>query len=132
VDGEGTIGLTRRHSNDERQLVLSIANTELCLLEFVLQRVGAGKVTRKRTAALHHTQSYVYAVSNRQALALIAQLHPYLRSHKRGRASLALSCYVALTPRNGRYTSALEQAREAFEAEFLAITSRAPARAEGD
>jgi hypothetical protein len=125
VDGEGTLALSRRHAKDRRQLVLSIANTELCLLEFVLLRAGVGKITRKRTAESRHTPSYVYSVSNRQALSLVAQLHPYLQSHKRKRAALALSRYVSLTPRNGKYTLELEEERAAFEQEFMAVSSRA-------
>jgi hypothetical protein len=123
VDGEGTITLSRRHAQDRRQLVVSIANTETPLLDFVLDRVGAGKITRKRISAAHHTPSYCYSIANRQALALVAQLQPYLRSHKRDRASLALSTYLRVTPRNGKYTAAIEQDRWAFEREFFAITS---------
>ncbi|MGH8618677.1 MAG: LAGLIDADG family homing endonuclease, partial [Burkholderiales bacterium] len=47
IDGEGTIGLTRRHRNDQRQVVVSISNTERPLLEWVLLTVGAGKITGK-------------------------------------------------------------------------------------
>ena len=125
VDGEGTISLSRRHARDRRQLVVSIANTELRLLRFVLERVGAGKITRKKTTAAHHTPSCAYSISNRQALALLEQLHPFLRSHKRERASLVLSQYTSVTPRNGKYTPAIEQRRESFEREFFSITSRA-------
>lgn len=123
VDGEGTITLSRRHARDRRQLVVSIANTERPLLDFVLERVGTGKITRKRTSAAHHTPSYCYSIANRQALALVAQLQPYLRSHKRDRASLILSNYLRVTPRNGKYTTATEQDRWTFEQKFFAITS---------
>jgi hypothetical protein len=122
IDGEGTITLSRR-PQDRRQLVVSIANTERPLLDFVLERTGAGKITRKRTSAAHHTPSYCYSIANRQALALVAQLQPYLRSHKRDRASLILSTYLRVTPRNGKYTAAMERDRWAFEQMFFAITS---------
>ena len=69
IDGEGTVTLSRRHAGDMRQLVVSISNTELGILEFALVCVGAGKLTRKRTSKAHHTPSYSYAVGNRQALA---------------------------------------------------------------
>jgi hypothetical protein len=49
IDGEGTITLARRHRSDKRQLVVSIANTDHGLLRFVLEAVGAGKITRKRS-----------------------------------------------------------------------------------
>ena len=123
IDGEGTITLSRRHAQDRRQLVVSIANTERPLLDFVLERVGAGKITRKRTSAQHHTASYCYSVSNRQALSLLTQLEPYLRSHKRKRAELILARYLQLTPRNGKYTASQQQRRAEFEQDFFSITS---------
>jgi hypothetical protein len=131
IDGEGTITLSRRHAGDRRQLVVSIANTERPLLDFVLRSVGAGKITRKRIAVAHHTPSYCYSISNRQALALLAQLHCYLRSHKRDRAALVLSVYVRVTPRNGRYSGSLEQRRAEFERRFFEITSTSGIAAAG-
>jgi hypothetical protein len=121
IDGEGTVTLTRRHRKDRRQLVISIANTDHSLLRFVLRTVGTGKITRKRTAALHHTPSYCYAVSNRQALALLRQVHRYLRTYKRTRSELLLARYVELTPRNGKYTAELEALREDFVQQVLSI-----------
>ncbi len=43
IDGEGTITLTRKHRNENRQLAISISNTDKGLLEFVLLTIGAGK-----------------------------------------------------------------------------------------
>jgi hypothetical protein len=57
IDGEGTITLSRKHAAEKRQLAISISNTEERLLDFVLQSVGAGKITRKRTAKAHHSPS---------------------------------------------------------------------------
>jgi len=124
IDGEGTVTLSRRHANENRQLVVSIANTERPLLEFVLTEVGVGKITRKRTARSHHTPSFAYAVSNRQALDLLQQLGPHLRSYKRLRTDLVLCSYERLTPRNGKYSDAQIRLRRQFEANFLAITAR--------
>ena len=50
IDGEGTVTLTRKHRHENRQLAVTISNTELRLLNFVLGTVGAGKITRKRTS----------------------------------------------------------------------------------
>jgi hypothetical protein len=124
IDGEGTVTLSRLHANENRRLVVSIANTEIELLRFVHEEVGAGKVTRKRTTSVRHTPSFCYAVTSRQALELLRQVAPYLRSYKRQRAELALARYEAMTPRNGKYTAAQLVARKAFEEAFLASTSR--------
>jgi hypothetical protein len=85
---------------------VSIANTDFSLLRFVLELVGAGKITNKRTGAAHHTPSFAYRVSSRQALVLLEQVAPFLRTYKRARAELALADYLRLTPRNGKYSSA--------------------------
>ncbi len=119
IDGEGTVTLSRKHAGEMRQLVVSIANTELRILEFALASVGAGKLTRKRVSKDNHTPSHAYAVWNRQALALLAQIAPYMQSYKRDRALLALNDYVRLTPRNGKYTNAMRAERAAFESGLL-------------
>lgn len=122
IDGEGTITLSRLHANENRRLVVSIANTELPLLTFVRERVGAGKITRKRTTSDRHTPSYCYAISSLQALALLMQLLPRLRSYKRQHAQLVVDNYRLLTPRNGKYTSGRLALRRQFEEDLLSLT----------
>lgn len=121
IDGEGTITLTRRHSNEQRQLVLSISSTERALVEWSLTSIGAGKITRKRTSSAAHAPGLTYTVSNQQALTVLRQVVHYLRSYKQLRARLALAKYAALTPRNGKYTSEQGTERRRFEDEFLGI-----------
>jgi len=121
IDGEGTVTLSRRHRSENRQLVVSISNTERPLLEYVLDSVGAGKITGKRTYQSHHTASYTYTISNRQALALLGQIFPYLKTYKAKRSDLILRDYIRLTPRNGRYTPEIKQARADFEHNVMNI-----------
>lgn len=121
IDGEGTITLSRRHANERRQLVVSIVSTEREILDWVLHQVGVGKVTNKRSVSPRHARSFTYSISNRQALALLREVGPFLRSYKRIRAGMAVKHYVALTPRNGKYNRALDAARTRFEADFLAV-----------
>jgi hypothetical protein len=123
IDGEGTIALTRKHAGEERQLVLSISSTEIDLLDWAQSATGVGKITRKRTVAQHHTPGLTYSVSNRQALAVIAAVAPYLRSYKRHRAALVLDKYLAVTRRNGKYDAAALAAKRTFEDVFSAITA---------
>lgn len=122
VDGEGTITLTREHAGESKRLVVSISNTEIALLQFVMAAVGAGKITNKRTYSDKHTPSYAYKITNRQALTLLEQITQYLHSYKRHRAELALKRYISVTPRNGRYTPEQRTNREEFEKAFLIIT----------
>lgn len=124
IDGEGTISLTRKHRGENRQLAVSISNTELPLLEYVHKVIGAGRITRKCAYSARHTPSATYAVSNRQALALIEQVAPYLRTYKAQRAKLILDHYVRLTPRNGKYEPIQWREREAMIAQFLRLNPR--------
>jgi len=121
VDADGTITVTRKHVNENRHPVVSISNTDRALLEFVRQALSAGKITNKRVQDIKHTPSFAFAIYNRQALALIRQLRPFLKTYKAARAELILTEYLAVTPRNGKYTVAQLSARKLFEEQVLAI-----------
>lgn len=124
IDGEGTIALTRVHQGQNRQLVVTISSTELALLEWTKKTTGVGKITTKRTSSPHHSPGFTYCVANRQALAVLTQVHPYLRSYKSLRSRLVIENYLKLTPRNGKYTPLLLEARRTFEQLFFAISIR--------
>ncbi len=124
VDGEGTITLTHIHKGANRQLSVSITNTERQLLDWVRQVIGAGRITTKRRYSERHMPSFTYGITNTQALELLRQIAPYLRTHKRLRAELVLDRYKALTPRNGKYSPELLEQREKFIRTVLAITSK--------
>ncbi|WP_213004142.1 hypothetical protein [Parahaliea maris] len=100
---------------------LSISSTECPLLDFVLTKTGVGKITTKVRYQSHHRQSYTYALYNRQALQILYPIGPYLLSYKARRCSLIIEKYLELTPRNGKYSPALKQARADFEQQVLAI-----------
>ncbi len=124
IDGDGTIALSRRHQNENRQLEVSISNTDFVLLEYVKSIVGMGRITRKHSVARNHTPSGAYQVSNRQALSLLNQIYPFLRTYKAKRAKLVVENYVKLTPRNGRYTDEIMAKRNKFVEEFLMLNPR--------
>lgn len=124
IDGEGTISLTRKHRGEHRQLTVSISRTEPPLLKYVLKVIGAGRITNKRIYQTNHTPSVTYAVSNRQALAVLEQVRPYLKTYKAKRAQLILRSYIRLTPRNGKYTHALLKERDIFIEKFLRLNPR--------
>lgn len=121
IDGEGTITLTRLHASEMRRLVVSIASTEIVLLRYVLREVGAGKITRKKVSSEKHAPSFCFAITSQQALVLLRQIAPYLRSYKRQRAELAIGSYERLTPRNGKYSVHLLLERREFENDLLSL-----------
>jgi len=121
IDGEGTISLSRKHRGENRQLVISISNTEGELLRYVQGVSGVGHIIHKNSSNPNHTPSLVYSVTNRQALSLLTQISPYLKSYKSGRAALVLTYYLRLTPRNGKYTLQQREERKAFIGRFLKL-----------
>jgi len=122
IDGEGTVTLSREHRGRRRSIVVSISNTDLSLLRFVLSAVGAGCISSKRTYSVRHTPSFSYKIANRQALELLAQVTKHLKTYRAARAALALRHYLAVTPRNGKYSATVLRVREEFERDFLALT----------
>lgn len=121
VDGEGTITLTMKQKNAKRHLVVSIASNERSVLEYVVDIIGAGKITNKTTYKQQHKPSFAYQISNRQALEVLRQIYKELRTYKKKRAELVLKNYVMLTPRNGKYTKEVEKRRSKFENKFFTI-----------
>jgi hypothetical protein len=126
IDGEGTITLTRTHRGENRRPVLSVSSTESPLLHYIQSIIGVGRITGKVCSRPHHSPSFTYVVSGRQALDVLGQVVAYLRTYKCARARLLLAEYVAVTPRNGRYTANQRAAREHFENRFFEIAVRAP------
>jgi hypothetical protein len=90
--------------------------------------VEGGRITHKMCTRAHHSASFAYVLTSRQALSLLEQLHPFLRTYKAGRARLLLDEYSGVATRNGRYSAKQLAARERFEARFFAISTRATAR----
>lgn len=121
IDGEGTITLTHRQKGAQRQLVVSISNTERDLLLAVLKMLGVGKITSKKESNSLHRAGYAYVLSNRQALALLDQIISYLHSYKKHRAQLIIDSYMRLTPRNGKYSKVIFEEREEFIKKFFDI-----------
>ena len=124
IDGEGTIALSRLHARNNRQLVVTISSTERVLVDWALHTIRAGKITTKKPAASHHAPGLTYVIANRQALALLEQVTPFLKSYKVKRARLVLDHYLEVTPRNGKYDLRTRNARLEFERKFAATRVR--------
>ncbi len=124
IDGEGTVTLTKREKNAQRAITITIANTERELLEYPMRVISAGIISSKRTQKIHHTPSFVYRITGRQALSVLQQIVPYLHSYKKQRAKFVLAEYINITPRNGRYNQDLLERKKIFDERFFQITAK--------
>lgn len=123
IDGEGSIMLQRFHSNEFPAPCVSIASTSLELLEWIKKTVEKGAIISKKNYNPEvHKDCYSYVLRRNDAIYLIKEIYPYLIiDSKRKRAELILTNYKALTPRNGRYSLEMLEAKESFYNEFISI-----------
>lgn len=123
IDDEGSIMLQRFHSNEYPSPCVSIASTTLELLTWIKETVGYGIIKQKKNYNLEkHKDCYSYVVKYDNAINLLKEVFPYLIINaKKERAKLILEKYKSLTPRNGRYTSELLNAKFKFYNEFLQL-----------
>jgi intein/homing endonuclease len=124
IDGEGTITLSRQNQNRERQIAVTIDNTDLDLLKWVLSTTEVGKITKKNPYNPRDSIAFVYQIYSRQALDLLSQILPFLHTYKRKRAELAIKKYIKLTPRNGRYSKRILAKRKNFIKAFFSINQK--------
>ncbi|MCF0147215.1 MAG: hypothetical protein HUJ77_02330 [Clostridium sp.] len=123
IDGEGSIMLQRFHSNEFPAPCVSIASTSLELLKWIKKTVEKGVIISKKNYNPEvHKDCYSYVLRRNVAIYLIKEIYPYLIiDSKRQRAELILKNYKALTPRNGRYSLEMLEAKENFYNEFISI-----------
>ncbi|MFT9497725.1 hypothetical protein [Anaerosolibacter sp.] len=123
IDREGSIMLIRFHKNQFPSPCITVASTSLELLEWIQSTSKIGYIKSKKNYNPNcHKDSYTYLVKYNDAISLLEQIAPHLIiSQKKMRAQLIIDEYKLLTPRNGRYTPDLIQAKEDFYNRFMAI-----------
>jgi hypothetical protein len=123
IDGEGSIMLQKFHSNQLPSPCVSIASTTIELLEWISLKINSGAITKKKNYnSEKHKDSYTLVVRYNNAIELLNEVEPYLVIQaKKLRAKLILEKYKSLTPRNGRYSSELIEAKNKFYNEFINI-----------
>lgn len=123
VDGEGSIMLTKFHKNQYHSPCVSIASTDLELLEWVKNTIKGGKITSKKNYNKNrHKNSYTYTIIYDEAIQLLQDIEPYLViPKKKARAQHIIVNYKQVTIRNGRYNEAQRQAKEQFYIDFMAL-----------
>ncbi|MFH1510042.1 MAG: LAGLIDADG family homing endonuclease [Candidatus Nealsonbacteria bacterium] len=124
IDGEGTVTLSRTNANKNRSLLVEIDNTDLYMLKWVKKTIGAGDIRVKMSKNENHCIAYIYRVRNRQALNILKQILPYLKTYKLIRSKLVIKEYVKVTPRNGKYSLIINKKRAIFLKKFFEILPR--------
>src|SRR5579864_4492089 len=121
IDGEGTVGLTTygRPALRFRFPTVTVPNCTPELVRYLRSTFG-GSVSNKRTYKKHHRPSYIWCLTRHRALKLLDNVLPYMKEpEKIRRAALLVNEYQVLTPRNGRYSSEMMQAKHDFERRFF-------------
>jgi hypothetical protein len=122
IDGEGTITLSRKHRNNTHSPEITVANTDLRLLEWLKKRLG-GLIKKKVRKLPQHNQAYTWIVRNDRAIEVMKEIEDFLII-KRKHSELITRKYKACTPRNGKYTEELLSKKMELIAEIKKLNSR--------
>jgi hypothetical protein len=120
IDGEGTITLSKIHRTSKfRHPVISVSSTSYEILDFIHSHYG-GSISNHKIYKIHHKQSWIWKISYDNAIKFLADIYPYLLDKtKRHRTHLLITRYKQVTPRNGRYSEKMKQAKQQFEDDFF-------------
>jgi len=123
IDGEGSITLTKNHKNEFRRPCISIASTDLELLDFLKTITGGTIANKKNYNPRKHKNSFTLTIRKKETVMdLLASISGFLRvDKKKKRANLILENYDKVTPRNGKYCPVLLNEKQLFEEEFFKI-----------
>ncbi|TMU84596.1 hypothetical protein FGG79_16070 [Bacillus sp. BHET2] len=121
IDGEGSITLTRLHEKEHRRPCITVASTDLELLEY-LKMLTNGHITKKKNYHPdRHQNSFTLSIkTKKQVLDTLNYTLPFLRvQKKRKRAAWILKHYDRVTIRNGKYSVDMLKQKLAFEDKFF-------------
>jgi hypothetical protein len=123
IDGEGSINLTRMHTNELRRPCVSIASTDKELLIYIQSLIGGLINNKKNYNPEKHKNSFTLTIKKKEdVFNTLKHISPFLRvEQKRKRSIWILEQYDQVTPRNGKYNIELQKEKEAFENYFFQI-----------
>ena len=121
IDGEGSIMLSKYHQSEFPCPCISISSTDLELLEWVRDKIGSGRINRKKNYNINkHKTSYTYVVYYDTAIDVMNKIEPYLVIVKKKlRAKFITENYKKITIRNGKYNDIQRYAKEQFYNDFI-------------
>ncbi|MGD6961343.1 LAGLIDADG family homing endonuclease [Fictibacillus phosphorivorans] len=123
IDGEGSIMLTRMHKKEFRRPCISIASTDLELLQYVQSLTGGIVIGKKNYQPNIHKKSFTLTIKKKNTVfSILNQIVPFLRiDKKRNRALFILGEYNRVTSRNGKYTTDQLNQKLLFEKNFFEL-----------
>ncbi|MBH0163842.1 LAGLIDADG family homing endonuclease [Fictibacillus sp. 7GRE50] len=123
IDGEGSIMLTRMHKKEFRRPCISIASTDLELLQYVQSLTGGIVIGKKNYQPNIHKKSFTLTIKKKNTIfSILNQIVPFLRiDKKRNRALFILGEYNRVTSRNGKYTTDQLNQKLLFEKNFFEL-----------
>ncbi len=116
IDGEGTIGITKRDGP-----FISMSSTTPELTD-KMQSLFGGNITPRQPRQPTHKLAWVWQLRGRKALNALQLMGPYLlEKRKKAKALMLVEEWIAVTPRNGKYTVEQAATKVGFIARFKAI-----------
>ena len=119
IDGQGSICLTKQHSNEFRSPSIQVSSTTYEILQYLKNKIG-GSISIKTKNHANYKDSWVWQIKTNLTLELLEQIQDYLLvPEKKFRAKLLVSEYKKVTPRNGKYSEQKLAEKVVFEEKFF-------------
>ena len=121
LDGEGSISVTRNHTDRWPSPQVSVASTDRELLIWFRDRFN-GSISTKQPRKINHSLSFDWKLTDRRALRFLQIVRPYLVIERKiRRCDLLLTAYLDCTPRNGRYSEEMTLQKQGFLDQFTSL-----------
>lgn len=119
-DADGSIGLYKQKSKNQKSAVLVFHNNDKELLEqirsFIYHQTGvSGSLSTKKSSTYQNSYDLQYLYRN--AVEVCKHINS-AHKEKNHKLAVLLQYYQAVTPRNGKYNERLLQKKRAFERLF--------------
>uniref|UniRef100_A0A6M3J2L2 Putative homing endonuclease n=1 Tax=viral metagenome TaxID=1070528 RepID=A0A6M3J2L2_9ZZZZ len=131
IDGEGSIGLNKVHSNSIDHtstyvIRMRVANTDKALMDWICVKVGYGSVRKVKVGEdkSHYKQAYEWYLSNRRVIDVLKQIYPYLKV-KRLQADVAFEYQETIGISYGKkLSSEIIDTRDDLKSKIVSLNQR--------
>jgi hypothetical protein len=130
MDGEGAIYISRKKDPTMKagygyRMVLGVANTDLPLMNWLVEATGLGTVKPRKRHSPKHKQAYDWYLWSIQAYQFLKAISPYLKQKKQ-RATIAMSFMEKHSTHKGYLTPEEANAQVAVYDEMKILNKRGP------
>ena len=122
IDGQGSICLTKEAKEREFKYPnIELTSTTFEIVSYLKDKLG-GTISKRKNTNVNWKTAWKWMLRTNATIQLLEEIQNYLLvPEKQYKAKLITSKYKKITPRNGRYTEELKEAKRQFEKDFYSF-----------